>query len=160
MNIHDHSLVLQYPARRCLGTQNPFQNNLQKGLEHKGLASNKPPVSYWCYPMDQRYQNRWLNSPKLFQYRVVMRHEYMRAASNLNQECSLIISTSCLVLFHPNLNGEVLISLLGKTRNISWKKESWPSASNGNSLSKRSRSLESQVQVDGFQPIWNWIIFP
>ena len=25
-----------YPVRRCLGTQNPLQNHLQKGLEHRG----------------------------------------------------------------------------------------------------------------------------
>ena len=27
----------KYPIRRRLGTQNPLQNHLQKGLEHKGL---------------------------------------------------------------------------------------------------------------------------
>ena len=26
----------KYPVRRCSGTQNPLQNHLQKGLEHKG----------------------------------------------------------------------------------------------------------------------------
>ena len=29
----------KYPVRRCLGTQNPFQNHLQKGLEHKGFVA-------------------------------------------------------------------------------------------------------------------------
>ena len=48
-------LVLQIPCpiRRCLGTQNPLQNHLQKGLEHKGsylwgcqnLGSNRPDIN-------------------------------------------------------------------------------------------------------------------
>ena len=34
------SLVLHiYSVRRCLGTQNPLQNDLQKGLEHKGIRN-------------------------------------------------------------------------------------------------------------------------
>ena len=33
---HLPPLVSKYPVRRCLGTQNPLQNHLQKGLEHKG----------------------------------------------------------------------------------------------------------------------------
>ena len=35
----DPSLVLQIPCEKLfLGTQNPLQNHLQKGLEHKGMT--------------------------------------------------------------------------------------------------------------------------
>ena len=30
-------IASKYLVRRCLGTQNPLQNYLQKGLEHKGI---------------------------------------------------------------------------------------------------------------------------
>ena len=38
IRIYGTSLMLQIPCEvRCLGTQNPLPNNLQKGLEHKGI---------------------------------------------------------------------------------------------------------------------------
>ena len=38
-NTHAHTpLCSKYPLRRCLGTQNPLQNHLQKGLEHRGTT--------------------------------------------------------------------------------------------------------------------------
>ena len=44
------SLVLQIPCdlvRRCLGTQNPLQNCLQKGLlEHKGVNRSSKRISF------------------------------------------------------------------------------------------------------------------
>ena len=38
-----HSLVLQKIVRRCLGTEKPLQNHLQKGLEHKGIKNLVSP---------------------------------------------------------------------------------------------------------------------
>ena len=47
------SLLLQIPCEvRCLGTQNPLQNHLQKGLEHKGLVFLQKKIRKKCIPQN------------------------------------------------------------------------------------------------------------
>ena len=48
--------------------------------------------------MDQRYQNRWVNPKSCFSTALSWTPDCMWAASTLNQECSWIISTSCIFL--------------------------------------------------------------